>query len=189
MIDISEDAQEAPKEDTGGLGKVSEMAAELCALDDNIAELEEHLKQLQANRRRLAEVDLPEAMLSMQLSKVQLQNGFELEIKDILSASISKANAPVAHEWLREQGHGDIIKTAVSVEFPRGEEESAREIYQELRGKNTGSVSFAENVHPQTLKKLIRELIEKGDEVPFDVFGVWTGKQAHVTRAAKGRRQ
>ena len=189
MIDITEDAQESAKVDAGSLGAISEMAVNLCNLDSEIADLEAMLKEKQIKRRRLADVDLPEAMLSLQLSSVKLANGFKLEIVDILSASISKANAPAAHEWLREQGHGDVIKTSISVEFPRGEEETARETYTELRGKNTGAVSFSENVHPQTLKKLVRELIEKGDNIPFDVFGVWTGKQAHVTQAAKGQRQ
>ena len=38
-----------------------------------------------------------------------------------------------------------------------------------------------ESVHYQSLGKLVRDQLAKGADLPADVLGIWTGRQAQIT--------
>ena len=52
-------------------------------------------------------------------------NGEEVEVRNTYGAHIKEANKEAAFAFLRESGHGDIIKNTVSVAFGKGEDAMA----------------------------------------------------------------
>ena len=98
---------------------------------------------------------------------------------------INKNNRDAAHAWLRQQGHGDIIKNQVSVSFGKGEDETALETMTLLEQEGLFPAQ-KESVHPSTLKAFVRERIESGDSA-FTVdtqklFSVYQGKRTKITK-------
>lgn len=167
------------------LGRIAALCNSLVSLDDDIAEKEAELKTLKDNRRALAEKTIPDAMTEMQLRTLGLQDGRGIEIVDIIAASISEAMRAQAHAWLRENGHGDIIRTTFEADLGKGNTEAVQKLIS--TAVSLGAVyKTKEAVHHQTLQKLARELVSGGSsELPTEVLGIWTAKQAKVIPAAK----
>ena len=48
---------------------------------------------------------------------IKLEGGISVEVKPFYSARIPASRSEEAFDWLRENGHGDLIKNQVSLEF------------------------------------------------------------------------
>jgi hypothetical protein len=57
---------------------------------------------------------VPELFESYRIPSQPLDEGFTVSIKPKLFCSITNNNKPAAHEWLKDQGLGDIIKPEVN---------------------------------------------------------------------------
>ena len=102
-----------------------------------------------------------------------------MEVKQTYGARIPVVHRDAAFAWLKEKGHDDIIKNLVSVPFGRGEDSLATDFIN-LAQKNGYAPDQKKEVHPQTLKAFVKEQLEKGQEVPMDLFGVFTGQRASI---------
>jgi hypothetical protein len=85
-----------------------------------------------------------------------------------------------AFTWLRENGHGDLIKNNVMLTFGRNQDNEAKSLIAELREKGH-NVKQAEKVEPMTLKAFVKEQIQGGKNVPADLFGVYVASKTKIT--------
>lgn len=163
-----------------GLGeRLRQKEKELDALTKATIELNKEIAQLSL-------VDLPEAMREEGLKAFKLRDGTAIELKDDFFASITADRADLAHGWLRENGFGGLIKNAIAVTLPRGEDEAARLAADELRERfGEDAVALKSEVHKQTLLAFIREQAGKGRLPPMDLFGIHPFTKA----IAKGARE
>jgi hypothetical protein len=161
--------------------EVSELVSTIQDTQDQIDEIEEQLKSKKEVYRRLTEEDLPNKFASMNLSKLEMENGDKIEIKPIYRGHISKKNQNDAYKWLREHNHGDLIKNEVKTTFGKGEDIKCIELKKIL---NDTGISFTdkESVHPQSLSAFIREQTEKGKALPHDLLGVHIGQTTKIKR-------
>jgi hypothetical protein len=85
----------------------------------------------------------------------------------------------IALSHLREIGASDFIKNEVSVSFPVSEDNRARAMQADLedKGFETAAKTWVE---PQTLKKLIRERVESGQEIDLEIFNAHIGIIAKI---------
>jgi hypothetical protein len=67
----------------------------------------------------------------------------------------------------------------VSLTFGRNQDNEAKALVDELRNKGH-NVKQAEKVEPMTLKAFVREQIEKGKDVPADLFGVYVATRTKI---------
>ena len=102
----------------------------------------------------------------------------------MLRASIPVARRPEAHEWLTDQGHGDLIKRNVTVGFGREESEAAQALFDQLVGDGL-KVKDEQKVEPSTLKKFVKDQLEEGNAIPLDLFGAVQFRQAKITAKPK----
>jgi len=165
-----------------GLGSVAEIARAIRVKEDQIAALEDQLKESKKELLKLTDEDLPAMLQELGLSKFSLDDGSNVEVKPTYGASIKVDNRPAAFEWLREHGYDDIIKNTVACSFGRGEDDraSAFAAFAEKEGY------FAEQkteVHPQTLRAFVKERVEAGDEFPMELFGAYVGQRAVIKRS------
>ena len=117
----------------------------------------------------------------MGLSSLKLADGSSVNVKQNYSASISIANREKAYSWLRDNGLGDIIKNEITVSFGRGEDNKAAN-YANLAQSHGYQPTQKLKVEPMTLKALVRERIEKGAEMPTDIFNVFVGNRTIIKR-------
>lgn len=181
------DAQQQKKEQTTllSLQHVVSMGDYLAELQGQIETSEDYLSQLKGEFRKLAEETMPEAMQQLGLNSLELRDGTKISIQEVVSASITEENRTAAHEWLRANGYGDIIKNQVVVEFGAGEDAVAELTANELTDKGLGLVSKNEKVHPQTLKAFVKERLKSGETVPADIFKLFVGVAARVNKVKK----
>lgn len=159
------------------LGFLAKRAQELAT---DIANAEEFVKRLQKQYKQVVEVDIPDIMDACGTTEFHNRNlGIRITLEEKVTASIPTTPRDAAGwqrrndalAWLRENGWGGIIKNEVVASFTKGEDELCQSALEALR--STGAEpSHREGVHAQTLGAWVRERLEEGDDIPFDLFGV-----------------
>ena len=155
MINYEEDRVQSVTQ-TDAAKSLSDKVIELKNLEDEIENAEESLSKLKEKARYISNVEVPQLMEEMHITKLKLKDGESVEIKKIYGASITPDNQEQAFTWLRNNGLGDIIKNDVTVTFGRGEDNKAADYAVLARGQGFEPVQKI-GVHPQTLKAVVRE--------------------------------
>ncbi len=164
-----------------GISTVSNLCKQQIALEKRIADLELELKDAKRDHRKVAEDLLPAALQEYGVSTLKMDDGSEISVAPYYSASIAKDRADEAFQWLTEAGHGSLIKNHVTAAFGRGEDNSAKDLLAELeqRGMQTQTKTWVE---PMTLKSFVKEQVEKGENLPYDLLGIFVGQRAKIRR-------
>ena len=77
--------------------------------------------------------------------------------------------------------HGQIIiKNDVILSFSRGEDNVAGSLMGELEQRGFHPESKT-HIHSMTLKAFVREQVEGGKKLPFDLFGVYIANKTKIT--------
>ena len=160
---------------------LSDKVLKLKDLEDEIANAEESIKRLKEQAQILSQVEIPAMMQEMHITKLKLKDGESVEVKPFYSASIAPEVQEQAFTWLRNNGLGDIIKNDITVTFGRGEDNKAVQYAVLARGQGFEPVQKV-GVHPQTLKAVVRERIESGQDMPSDLFKTYAGNSTKITR-------
>ena len=180
MIDYEKDRVESVTQaDTAKT--LSDKVIELKNLEDEIENAEESLSKLKEKAKYISNIEVPQMMEEMHITKLKLKDGESVEIKKIYGASITPDNQEKAFTWLRNNGLGDIIKNDVTVTFGRGEDNKAQQYAVLAQGQGYEPVQKLK-VEPMTLKALVRERLESGQEMPSDLFNMFTGNRTKITR-------
>ena len=166
---------------TNDIKELSDQVIKLRDLEDKFASKEEELKKLKNDMDVLSGEVIPTMMTEMNISKFSLSDGAGVEVKPVYGASIPKAKQEEAFNWLRNNGLGDLIKNEITVSFGRNEDNKAAE-YAVLAQGHGHQPTQKLKVEPMTLKALVRERIEKGDDMPTDLFNVFAGSRTKITR-------
>ena len=161
--------------------EVSELVATIQDTQDQLDEIEENLKAKKEVYRRLTEDDLPTKFASMNISKMEMENGDKIEVRAIYRGHISEKNQDQAYKWLRQNNHADLIKNEVKATFGKGEDALAIHTKEFLNAKGL-SFTDRESVHPQSLSAFIREQTEKGKALPHDLLGIHIGQTTKIKR-------
>ena len=161
---------------------LSSHVLELQALEDEIKLDEERLSRKKEKADKLSQQVIPEIMESMKMKTMKLRDGSSIEIKEIYSATIPKDKQEGAFNWLRNSDLGDLIKNEITVSFGRNEDNKASQYAILAQGQGYEPVQKLK-VEPMTLKALVRERLESGQEMPSDLFNVFSGNRTKVTRS------
>jgi hypothetical protein len=161
---------------------VSRLANEAAELEQDIAVVEQDLKDKKKALYKITDEQLPQVLEAMNLQKFTLTDGSEISVKPIYAASIPKDRRVEAYQWLRDHEFGDLVKNNVTVTFARGEDDIAKD-FVGLCSKKGFLPSQVEKVEPMTLKAWLRERVEEGDAVPLDLFGAFISQRATIKRS------
>ena len=179
-INFEEDRKESLGE-VDNAKALSDQVTKLQVLEDEIVEQEKKLKELKRNQELLSGEVIPTMMTEMNISTLKLADGSAVEVKPVYGASIPVAKKEEAFNWLRSNGLGDLIKNEVTVSFGRNEDNKAAEYANLAQGQGYQPVQKLK-VEPMTLKALVRERIESGQDMPSDLFNVFAGNRTKITR-------
>ena len=161
---------------------LSDQVVKLKQLEDELVDKEKELKELKRKVELVSGEVIPTMMQEMNISTLKLADGSSVEVKPVYGASITIANKEAAYTWLRENGLGDLIKNEITVSFGRNEDNKASEYANLAKGRGYEPVQKLK-VEPMTLKALVRERLESGQEMPSDLFNVFAGNRTKITRS------
>jgi len=179
MVNGYEEFMEQPSgNDLAGLSRLTDA---LGAAEQEVAKLEAQLESARAKVTDLAERQIPELMDNLGMRSFVTANGFKVEVRKTIRASIPAARREEAMNWLDQHGHSGLIKRNISVAFNREQESEAAELQGAL-AEQFENVRTERKVEPSTLRAFIGEQLEAGAEVPLDLFGAWEQRVARVSR-------
>jgi len=182
MSIIDEMAKETqPDVKAEDLSNISDLGRQLDQLGEKIRVEEDHLKSLKEDYRKISEDLLPNKLRELGVSEFKLANGTSMSIQQYYSARITPENRDVCFHWLENNGLGDIIKNTVSANFGRGEDEAAQDLMTQLE-EDGHSLVQKKWVEPMTLKAVVREQVEKGNDLPLETFNVYIGQKIKVKK-------
>jgi len=167
-----------------GLLSIADCCQNLVDLENEALTLENQLKHIKEQIVSIRNEKIPQLMREKNLTQLKLNDGSAIEIKNFYGISVPKDpdQRATAYQWLRDNNLGDIIKNEISARFGRNEDGKALE-FSKLATANGYEVQQDLKVEPMTLKATLRELHEKGAELPpEDIFKTFVGRQAKVTR-------
>jgi hypothetical protein len=166
--------------DTSVSQDIAELCNKLLDIQKEVTTLEDQLKKKKEEELKLSESDIPNLMQKAGVAQIKLTDGSSVEIKPYYGARIPASRTEEAFDWLRENNFADLIKNNVTLSFSRNEDNLAKSLVDELRNKGH-NVKQAEKVEPMTLKAFVKEQIEKGKDVPSDLFGVYVATRTKIT--------
>jgi hypothetical protein len=167
--------------DTGMSSDIAESCNKLLETQKQIESAEEELKKLKDVETTLSEQTIPNLMQKAGVELIKLEGGISVEVKPFYSARIPASKSEEAFQWLRDNGHGDLIKNQVSLEFGMKQDNEAKSIVEELKSKGL-PVKQKTTVHPSSLRGFVREQIQDlGKDVPADLFGTYVANKTKIT--------
>ena len=169
-IDISQD----------NVKSITDKCHQLQELQQQYKDIEEQLSKTKNKVRDLEERIIPEMMQEAGVSKIKLKDGTEVEVKPFYAAMIPESRVEEAFGWLRGNGFEDLIKNTVTANFNRGQDNQVSELIKVCE-EHGFAYSKKEKVEPMTLKAFVREQVEGGKKLPFDLFGVYIANKTKIT--------
>lgn len=165
-------------------------------LSDNLLEYEEVIKAYKKEARYIDCVQLPEAMQEFGLDSFETDGGIKVKIKQFVKASIPSETAinratttearallidrrDQAFESLSEMGAESLIKSKIEVEMPKGSTHEA-EVLSAMLKESGYDPTKKDTVHAGQLSSWAKEQLEQGNDLDFDVFGIYQGTEAEL---------
>ena len=175
------EAESIVKIDVAMSSDITNSCNKLLETQKKIEATEEELKKLKDVETTLSEQTIPNLMEKAGVELIKLEGGVSVEVKPFYSARIPASKSEKAFQWLRENGHGDLIKNQVSLEFGMKQDNEAKSIVEELKSKGL-PVKQKTTVHPSSLRGFVREQIQDlGKDVPADLFGTYVANKTKIT--------
>jgi hypothetical protein len=150
--------------------KLKEFVAAKQLVDSLTAQLEEASQAYFI----LASELVPAKFDELGFQELRLDSGELVRLKPFVSAK----DTDEGRAWLRDNNHGDIIKSVVTVDL--GKNEELRELLTELLGKLQIQFEEKTGVATNTLKAFLKNELEAGREVPLPLFNAYVGRVAEI---------
>jgi hypothetical protein len=158
--------------------------------DLEVADLEARLEAVKARRqKRLTEtvpdlmdqVGVPEIVIAAAGNKPAARVSIEPYYKANIAADWEEDKRRAAFDWLDADGSGDLIKTVVTVGFPREDRSRALEVVAAIRKLGVDSIEVGEAVAWGTLTAWLKERHKANGKLPpLDVLGATIGRVAKI---------
>jgi hypothetical protein len=158
---------------------ITEVCNKCIDLEQQVNTAEENLSRLKEKLRDYQERIIPEMMQEAGVDSLVLTNGKKVNVKPFYGAKIPIERQDEAFSWLRSKGHGDMIKNSITANLDRGQDNLASELVKVCQ-QHGFNYSQKMKVEPMTLKAWARERVEKGEELPFDLFGIYIANRATI---------
>ncbi len=176
---LAEDAEAPPELGHNSLAELSDIVSDHQKKSQQVADLEAEVKELKEQIRKIEMETLPDTMLQIGVETFTTTEGIDITVKPIVTGSIPKKNTVPAMQWLRKNGHEDIIKQVLTLSFSKGQSDQAVKLCTELEDQGFAPTSN-ESVHTSTLKSWAKEQIENGKVIPLELLGIFHARKAQI---------
>ena len=181
LLDEMESDIKTPTIGDNSLKEMAELCAEQASLQEEVKQLEEQLKAKSNAVLKLSREIIPAKMQELGLESLTLKDGSSVQVKQLVQAAIPVPRREEAYKWLRDRGHGDLIKNEIFTSFGMGEDSIANEFIDKVKSLGYQPIQKL-SVHSMTLKAFVREQIAEGNDLPMDTFGVFVGAETKISK-------
>lgn len=154
-INFEEDAGSTEKID---IQTLSTLGHEQLKVQKELEELQLQVSKKEEELNTISRDRIPKIMEALRIGSFTLDSGEGVAIKRSYYGSI-KDNEEQAFDWLKNNQMDDIVKNMVTIEFQRGEEDKAEELYLNLQ-KMGYNVDRKQSIHASTLKAFVKERMQ-----------------------------
>lgn len=123
VIDYGSDADSQITDNI--LARLDLLASATLDAEAAIDAAEETLKRAKERYNDLVVRQLPEALAEARTTKLEVECGAKIELKDEVRATLPKGNPEPVLQWVRDIRQGAVIKTVLSIEFEAGRDSAA----------------------------------------------------------------
>ena len=148
-------------------------------IKQEIENQENKIKEMKEREKYYSTMIIPDLMSQLNLKTLKLKDGSEISIKDIFGVSIIAAKKQEAHNWLRTNGLGSIVKNEITVKFGLNEDNKAEQYASLARGQGYDPDRKV-TVHAGTLRTTLRDYHERGGSIPAELFNTFEGNQTEI---------
>ena len=159
--------------------KLTTEIATLQSIQQEITNHDEKIKELKEREKYYSNIVIPDLMNEMNLSTLKLKDGSEIHVKNIFGASIIADKKEGAHNWLRENGLGDIVKNEITVRFGPNEDNKAEHYTSLARGQGYEPERKVA-VHASTLRLTLEDEHKRCGNIPSELFRTFEGNQTKI---------
>lgn len=173
------------------LKKGRKLAFEYAALEASIKNAEADIEKWKVRRLELQRKELPEFFDNvLHVDNMGLpEAGVDVKIVPFFHANIKSEWDEVRREagfdYLEKEDYGEIIAVVLSVKFPRGDFDQAKELAELIRQSRFGNmydVKLEKSVPWNTLTSVVKEMVENGEKVNLEVLGATVGRTAKIVK-------
>ena len=167
------------------------LALEYAALEKAIKDAEANIERWKKRRNELTKREIPEYFDNViKTDRLGLpEAGVDIVVGPFYHANIQADwdadRREKGFEALDRAGHGDVIKTVLSIEFDKGDYEDAkaiRDLILQSQWGNTYEVDLVNSVPWNTLTALVKRDIESGKKVDLEALGATVGRVASIKK-------
>lgn len=179
---FQQDASEKKELSEDKLGNVAKLAKKQIEIQKEIAVLEKQLSEKEKELLKVSMKELPDAMMEADLAEFKTNDGHKITIDEGFAPNVTKEKKPICYAWLKDNGHGAIVKSEFKILFGKNQEEQVKATEEVLKSNNI-LYNLNENVHPSTLKSFVKEQMtdpEKRAKFNDQLFGVYEYKKAKI---------
>lgn len=164
------------------LVRLAELANMQVEAAREVVAAEAHLERQKKRLLHIATELIPELMDSVGMESYTTTNGLAIKVENEVKAGISKDRAAAAFAWLRQHGHGKLIKNKYTI-VPANDE-VGQLVEETLSHMPDSDISNESAVHWKTLSSFVAKELEAGREVDMELLGVFQRRVAKVTHNA-----
>jgi len=180
---IVADAEAFEKLTTEGGRELSDLIRQANDVGQAVVNTEEAIKSLKKTRDKYLYELLPAKMAELGMDKVEV-DGNTVSLTTFVHALMPKdpMQKDLAIQHLRSIGCGDFIKNQLQVSFGLSQDNEAKALQDDLHkaGHDTTARVWVE---PMTLKKLVKERLQAGQEFDTELFNAHIGTVAKIKGA------
>jgi vacuolar-type H+-ATPase subunit I/STV1 len=183
--DLKHDAGDLRKLQDNDLDSLSKLIQRQLDLDVEIENIEETLKEIKREREVLSSETIPSKMQELGIDETTMKDGSKVTVKEAFHCKIPLEKIDEAHDYLRNNDLGDIIKNKVATSFGTGEDNMAGDLVGYIESTYGITPEVKESVHPSTLKATLKKRHEEGLTDPDDLFGIFIRPETKITKGKK----
>lgn len=183
--DLKHDAGDLRKLQDNDLDSLSKLIQRQLDLDVEIENIEETLKEIKREREVLSSETIPSKMQELGIDETTMKDGSKVTVKEAFHCKIPLEKIEEAHDYLRNNDLGDIIKNKVATSFGTGEDNMAGDLVGYIESTYGITPEVKESVHPSTLKATLKKRHEEGLTDPDDLFGIFIRPETKITKGKK----
>lgn len=143
-----------------------------------VKDLEESLRKRKEDLKNLQTEVIPKEMKKLGMQSFTLSDGSTISIEKKYFASIPKDYTLEAMHWLEENGYGDTVKRVIQAQQPRDNQKT--EELKEWLFDNEINFDINQSIHHSTLKKIVKDTMEAGKDIPIKAFGVYVENSSNI---------
>jgi hypothetical protein len=180
-FNYGEDAEKEGAFNAKIMGRLVKLVDKHEAADKLVEKLEEELSLAKARSRHIVEKEYAEIVGETYEGDIKLPDGRKVQVGTKIRCHLKVEMKSKAIGWLNDHGHSNIVKRQIVIDFAKDEEAWANKFEGDMK-KRKRKIPYKRTMtvaHP-TLEAFVRDQLNKGEDLPLDVFGVYPQKVVKI---------